>query len=343
MSSTSPGRRLRLGSGTRPRVRPARSPGRGRSAATRRAARGRSTSAVILEADPGVSTPPSPSGSRRSSGDHEAARRPRCRLRIAGVRSGLRLPTTHVGRRRDSDARSPSDVSPSTSASAADERADGERPRIGLPNRNLTPARPTRCDAGRPVDDRLQIRMGLRASGLRPPTRQHSSSSRSSSTATRIEIPSHYQEDHLVPLELGGAPRDKRNLWPEPNSAVLPDGTAIAASRRTLSRTRCMLACAPEDWLWSTPSGCSRLTGWRRGIGRPTRGWRYSTPAGRCLVRLRDLPDVAARIAEAGRPDAPRPIHRAVEELHSPLRQLGAHGIDVVDREREDRPGSGLA
>jgi hypothetical protein len=24
-----------------------------------------------------------------------------------------------------------------------------------------------------------------------------------------------YEEDHLVPLELGGAPRDRRNLWPE--------------------------------------------------------------------------------------------------------------------------------
>lgn len=25
-----------------------------------------------------------------------------------------------------------------------------------------------------------------------------------------------YEEDHLVPLELGGAPADRRNLWPEP-------------------------------------------------------------------------------------------------------------------------------
>jgi hypothetical protein len=28
--------------------------------------------------------------------------------------------------------------------------------------------------------------------------------------------PSDYQEDHLISLELGGAPRDERNLWPEP-------------------------------------------------------------------------------------------------------------------------------
>jgi hypothetical protein len=25
-----------------------------------------------------------------------------------------------------------------------------------------------------------------------------------------------YEEDHLIPLELGGAPRDPNNLWPEP-------------------------------------------------------------------------------------------------------------------------------
>jgi hypothetical protein len=41
--------------------------------------------------------------------------------------------------------------------------------------------------------------------------------------------PSHYQEDHLVPLELGGAPRDPRNLWPEPNVIVLPDGTSVGS------------------------------------------------------------------------------------------------------------------
>ncbi len=27
----------------------------------------------------------------------------------------------------------------------------------------------------------------------------------------------HYEEDHQVPLEVGGAPRDPRNLWPEPH------------------------------------------------------------------------------------------------------------------------------
>jgi hypothetical protein len=30
--------------------------------------------------------------------------------------------------------------------------------------------------------------------------------------------PSHYEEDHLISLELGGAPRSTKNLWPEPRS-----------------------------------------------------------------------------------------------------------------------------
>jgi len=44
--------------------------------------------------------------------------------------------------------------------------------------------------------------------------------------------PSHYQEDHLVPLELGGAPRDPANLWPEPTTVTLPDGTSVGSDAK---------------------------------------------------------------------------------------------------------------
>jgi hypothetical protein len=30
--------------------------------------------------------------------------------------------------------------------------------------------------------------------------------------------PAEYEEDHFIPLELGGAPRNPKNLWPEPHS-----------------------------------------------------------------------------------------------------------------------------
>jgi len=35
-----------------------------------------------------------------------------------------------------------------------------------------------------------------------------------------------YEEDHLIPLELGGSPSDPRNLWPEPYETSIPDGGA---------------------------------------------------------------------------------------------------------------------
>ena len=59
---------------------------------------------------------------------------------------------------------------------------------------------------------------------------------------------SDYEEDHLVPLELGGAPRATGNLWPEPRygtkTATTKDGVetklknAVCAGTITLSAAR---------------------------------------------------------------------------------------------------------
>jgi len=35
-----------------------------------------------------------------------------------------------------------------------------------------------------------------------------------------------FEEDHLIPLEIGGNPTDPRNLWPEPYHTSIPDGGA---------------------------------------------------------------------------------------------------------------------
>ena len=35
-----------------------------------------------------------------------------------------------------------------------------------------------------------------------------------------------YEEDHLIPLELGGHPSEPNNLWPEPYTTSIPDGGA---------------------------------------------------------------------------------------------------------------------
>jgi len=31
--------------------------------------------------------------------------------------------------------------------------------------------------------------------------------------------PKHYEEDHLIPLNIGGAPEDSKNLWPQPRNS----------------------------------------------------------------------------------------------------------------------------
>jgi hypothetical protein len=38
--------------------------------------------------------------------------------------------------------------------------------------------------------------------------------------------PKDYEEDHLIPLELGGSPIDPGNLWPEPYHPSIPNGGA---------------------------------------------------------------------------------------------------------------------
>lgn len=63
---------------------------------------------------------------------------------------------------------------------------------------------------------------------------------------------SDYEEDHFIPLELGGAPRDPRNLWPQPwdqarrkdrwelslNRAVCSGRMSLADAQRKIADSR---------------------------------------------------------------------------------------------------------
>jgi hypothetical protein len=40
-----------------------------------------------------------------------------------------------------------------------------------------------------------------------------------------------YEEDHFIPLELGGNPTNPKNLWPEPYETSIPDGGAHAKDK----------------------------------------------------------------------------------------------------------------
>ena len=56
-----------------------------------------------------------------------------------------------------------------------------------------------------------------------------------------------YEEDHLISLEIGGAPRDPRNLWPEPYTVKLSDGRSVGARVKDLIENRLHdLVCAGQ-------------------------------------------------------------------------------------------------
>lgn len=78
----------------------------------------------------------------------------------------------------------------------------------------------------------------------------------------RTGKPSDYEEDHLVPLELGGAPRDPKNLWPQlwPDARV-KDRLENLLHARVCAKTMVVTDaqhCIASDWV-----AC-----WRR-LGRP--------------------------------------------------------------------------
>jgi len=103
---------------------------------------------------------------------------------------------------------------------------------LGLPRSDLTPG----AINPNATQDNLDETVCLSgwASSVRPP----SAYTGALKVAQIVEYgyadkdPRQYQEDHLVPLELGGAPRDRRNLWPEPNDIALPDGTQIGSGEK---------------------------------------------------------------------------------------------------------------
>ncbi len=66
--------------------------------------------------------------------------------------------------------------------------------------------------------------------------------------------PADYEEDHLIPLELGGAPQDPRNLWPQPimqarlkDKVELALNRAVCANRMTLSAAQQKIR-DPQNW-----------------------------------------------------------------------------------------------
>ncbi len=69
-----------------------------------------------------------------------------------------------------------------------------------------------------------------------------------------------YEEDHLIPLELGGSPSDTKNLWPEPrggaDSASAKDGVENALNKRVCAGTMTLAAAQSAiAFDWQTAEG----------------------------------------------------------------------------------------
>jgi hypothetical protein len=130
-----------------------------------------------------------------------------------------------LGTRLEAAAPSPAGLAPSTASSHRVQ----PQPRVGschargsglfsLPDPACTPGAidpaVTQANLGRTI-----CRSGYSES-VRPPESVTEVEKRASLVSYGDHRPLHYYEyDHLVSLELGGAPNDARNLWPEPGAS----------------------------------------------------------------------------------------------------------------------------
>jgi hypothetical protein len=123
-------------------------------------------------------------------------------------------------------------VPTSSSVAGASGGPTPSRASVGLPDHDRTPGSINGAATQANID--VTVCMPGWAKSVRPP-----SAYTGALKITQIleygygdKNPLHYQEDHLVPLELGGAPRDPRNLWPQPNTVTLPDGTPVGSKEK---------------------------------------------------------------------------------------------------------------
>jgi hypothetical protein len=84
--------------------------------------------------------------------------------------------------------------------------------------------------------------------GVRPPERITEAEKRRSMAAYGDRgSASGYEYDHLVPLELGGATNDPRNLWPEPGHTPNPKDALEGRLRRLVCQHRLSLSAAQQE------------------------------------------------------------------------------------------------
>jgi hypothetical protein len=137
----------------------------------------------------------------------------------------------------------------------------------GLPDRHCTPgvtyARVTQRDIATTI-----CKSGWTAT-IRPPESytERLKSQQIAEYGYRDKRLAHYEEDHLIPLELGGSPRSAKNLWPEFDGGKIPNPKDLVenALRRAVCDGRIRLAPAQRAIArdWKTAERVLGLTGHR--------------------------------------------------------------------------------
>lgn len=91
------------------------------------------------------------------------------------------------------------------------------QPSTGLPNPSMTPGAINTHVTQSNIGTTICVRGWTRK--VRPPEYYTEKLKRSQIRAYRYEDRrlGDYEEDHLIPLELGGSPTSPQNLWPEPH------------------------------------------------------------------------------------------------------------------------------
>jgi hypothetical protein len=108
---------------------------------------------------------------------------------------------------------------------------------------------------------------------------------------------SDYEEDHLIPLELGGAPRSVRNLWPEPYHV-----TEGAYSKDKIENKLHTLVCAGSLSLSTARHAIATnwVTAYQRYIGVPTSAPSTTYRPAPTTTHLAPAPQTTAPAAPAG-------------------------------------------
>jgi len=147
-----------------------------------------------------------------------------CRIRIALVCNLIILFTAACGPKH---AAAPMVLSTERTTALAARISNRVGPADIYPDLSITPGVPGSDVSQENIKATICMK-GFTAPPRRPPSNYTDDLKRKGFTEYGLsdQTLGHYEEDHLISLELGGDPKDPHNLWPEPYTTSIPAGGA---------------------------------------------------------------------------------------------------------------------